>query len=315
MTKVMRSRAVIIISIIVLAAIIGGISGAVYLYRPVASHGLKVLASFYPIADMARNVGGDKVNVSLLVPPTVDVHEFEPAPGDIQAVATANVLIINGFGLEPWEPSVVASSANSRLIVVNCSQGIAPIPVPPEFQVNGRTIDPHIWLDPILAKTMVANIAQGLAKADPSDAAYFAARAQAFESNLNFLSSQIVNLTTTVQTRYFVTFHTAFGYFAREYNLIQIPVFGPFEDSPTAQDIQNVVNAIKQHNLCYVGYESLENPAISNSIASQTNATLILMDPIEGITDTQAVGMSYISLMYLDVANIVLALNHTGCNH
>ncbi len=275
---------------------------------------LRVLATFYPLADFAQNVGGDKANVSLLVPPTVDVHDFEPTPSSVQNVATANVLIINGFGLEPWEAQIVTSAGNDKLVIVNSSVGITPIMVP-QFQSGNRTIDTHVWLDPVLVKTMVNSILQGFIKADPADSTYFTANAQAYDAKLDFLNSQIVNATKDPATHDFVTFHTAFGYFARQYNLTQIPVFGPFDDSPTAQDIQNVVSVIHQYHLCYVGYESLENPAISHGIATQTNASLILMDPIEGLTkQQQALGMDYISLMQMDVINIVTALNHVGCN-
>jgi zinc transport system substrate-binding protein len=321
----MQRNALIATSVLVIVIIIAAAGSAVYISGQrgttvtvtsgESGSKLKVLASFYPLADFAQNVGGDKVNVSLLVPPTTDVHEFEPTPSSVQQVSTANLLIINGFGLEPWEPQIVASADNSKLVVVNCSQGITPIKVPPEFQSNNRTIDPHIWLDPVLVKTIVKNILQGLIQADPSDSAYFTANAQSYDSKLDFLNSQIINATRGTLTRNFVTFHTAFGYFAQTYNLTMVPVFGPFEEEPTAQDIQNVVSAIHQYHLCYVGYESLENPAIPQSIASQTNASLILMDPIEGITpQQQALGMDYISLMQMDLLNIATALNHVGCS-
>jgi zinc transport system substrate-binding protein len=116
-----------------------------------------------------------------------------------------------------------------------------------------------------------------------------------------------------VKTIYFVTFHEAFAYFAREYNLTQIPIAGPFEEEPTPGDIQKVIDAIHQHQLHYVGYESLENNAISQAISSETNATLILMNPIEGLTEQdQVAGKTYLTLMQEDMANILLALNNVG---
>jgi zinc transport system substrate-binding protein len=119
--------------------------------------------------------------------------------------------------------------------------------------------------------------------------------------------------TTNVKTRYFVTFHEAFAYFAKEYNLTQIPIAGPFQEEPTANDIQNVINAINQYHLLYVGYESLENPAVSDSISKQTNATLILMNPIEGLTaEDKAAGKDFLILMQENLSNIALALNNIG---
>ncbi len=209
---------------------------------------------------------------------TVDVHDFTPDACSIRQVASAKVLIYSGAGLEPWISQIVSAANNPNLILIDSSKGITTINVPPEFQADGRVIDPHIWLDPVLAKQQVNNILQGLIKAYPSQN------------------------------------DTSFGYFAQQYNLTQIPVFGPFEDSPTAHDIQNVTSAIREYKLCYVGYESLENPAIPQAIASNTNATLIHMDPIEGLTTAeQAAGKTYIDLMYEDLHNIAVALDSVGC--
>jgi len=313
----MVSRTILIsLAVIVTAlAVSGGVAIALYQARQNQQTKVGVVTTFYPEYDFAQNIGGDRIRLSLLVPMTVDVHEFEPSPSSIQAVASAKVLIFNGAGLEPWIPQILSAADNPNLVLVNASLGIPLLLVPPEFQAGGRTVDPHTWLDPFLAKQQVRNILDGLVKADPVDKDYFTSHAQVYQAKLDFLNSQIVNATADVKTTYFVTFHTAFGYFAKRYNLTQIPVFGPFEEEPSPSDIQNVVDAIHQHSLCYVGYESLENPAISQSIASQTNATLVQMNPIEGLSSAdQVAGKTYLILMQENVNNIVLALNHVGCS-
>jgi zinc transport system substrate-binding protein len=274
---------------------------------------LRVLATFYPLYDFAQNVGGNKADVSILVPETVDVHDFEPTPSSIGEVASADVLIYNGAGLEPWIQQIVGASGNTKLIQVDTSKGIKLLQVSPEFQKNSQTVDPHIWLDPELAKQQVKNILQGFIEADPADSQYFTQNAQTYEAKLDTLNLEAENATTNAATRYFVTFHEAFAYFAEQYNLTQIPILGPFEEEPTPSDIQNVITAIHEYHLLYVGYESLENPAISQSISSQTNATLIQMNPIEGLTTQEkAAGDNYVSLMQRDIANIKLALSHVG---
>ena len=312
----MKRSFYVIVAIVVVALILAGTFTGLYLLnpsKPSASSPLKVLATFYPIYDFVNNVGGDKISLSLLVPENVDVHDFEPTPSEVQQVATADVLIYSGAGLEPWVPQVVSSADNPKLVTVDSSGGITLLPVSPEFQKGNRTVDPHIWLDPVLAKQQVNNILQGLIKADPTDQQYFSANAQAYEAKLDYLNSQIINATTNVKTRYFVTFHEAFAYFANQYNLTQIPILGPFEEEPTPGDIQNVISVINQYHLRYVGYESLENPAISQSIASQTGATLIRMNPIEGLSaDDKASGKDYLILMQEDLSNIELALNNVG---
>ncbi len=311
----MRKITYLAVGVLIAVIIVATVTGLYLTNRPGTSSGsqLKVLATFYPLYDFAQNVGGDKVNVSILVPETVDVHEFEPTPSSIADVASANVLVYNGVGLEPWIQNIISASGNTKLVQVDTSQGVQLLPVPAEFQRNNQTVDPHIWLDPLNAKQQVNNILQGLIKADPADTQYFTQNAQAYEAKLDNLNSLAINATSNTATRYFVTFHEAFAYFANQYNVTQLPISGPFEEEPTPSDIQNVINAIHQHHLLYVGYESLENPAISQSIGSQTNATLIEMNPIEGLTTQEkAAGDNYISLMQQDITNIHLALSKIG---
>jgi len=300
------------IIIIVLLAIIAGFS-LLNSQPPSSDATLKVLATFYPLYDFAKNVGRDKVNVSILVPETVDVHDFDPTPSSIASVARADVLIYNGAGLEPWISSIVNAADNPNLKLVDSSKGIQLVQVPLQFRSNNQTYDPHIWLNPVLVKQQVNNILQGLIEADPADSQYFTQNANSYRSKLDNLNAQIITATTNVKTRYFVTFHESFAYFAKEYDLTQIPIAGPFQEEPGANDIQNAINAINQYHLLYVGYESLENPDFPESISSQTNATLILMNPIEGLTaEDKAAGKDYLILMRENLSNIVLALNNIG---
>jgi zinc transport system substrate-binding protein len=312
MRKGMYIAAGVLITVIIVATVAG-----LYLTSNLgnikSSSKITVLATFYPVYDFAQNIGGDKVSVSLLVPETVDVHDFEPTPSSIAAVSSADVLIYSGAGLEPWINQVVTAAGNSKLIQVDTSQGITLLPVAAEFQKENRTVDPHIWLDPLDAKIQVNNILQGLIKADPADSQYFTQNANAYGAQLDNLNALAINATTKTPTKIFVTFHEAFAYFANQYNVTQLSISGPFEEEPTPSDIQNVITAINQNHIKYVGYESLENPAISQSISSQTNATLINMNPIEGLTAEQkAAGDNYISLMKQDIVNIHLALSTVG---
>ena len=274
---------------------------------------LTVLATFYPLYDFASNVAGDKARVSILVPGSIDIHNFEPTPSDIEKVATADVLIINGAGLEPWVPQLLAAIDRPNLKVVDTSQSVVLLEVPSEFQRQGRSIAPHIWLDPTRARQQVENIAQALMGADPANAAYYRANADAYEVKMKALDVEIWGMVAKAKSRYFVTFHEAFAYYANRYNLTQIPIQGPFQEEPTPSDIQSVVSAIRHYHLRYVGYEPLENQAIPEAVSGQTNATLIVMDPIEGLTPADlAAGRDYIALMREDAQNIAVALNNVG---
>ena len=302
------------IAAILIALVLAGTYVAVT-YRPAPRTGVTALTTFFPVYEHTRNIAGDRITVTLLVPMTLDVHSFDPTPSSIQAVATANLLIYGGAGLEPWIPGLVTAAGNAHLTLVDSSKNLSLLEVPPQFQKEGRTIDPHIWLDPIRAKQQVANILEGLIKADPADATYFTRNAQNYSAKLDLLNSQAINLTANPKTRHFVTFHEAFAYFSIRYNLDQIPIAGPFEEDPTPSEIQGVINATKRYHLCYVGYESLSNPAIAQSIASQTNATLIRLDPIEGLSlEDQTLGKTYLIKMDELLTQLDLMLNHVGCN-
>jgi zinc transport system substrate-binding protein len=311
----MKKTIYIVVGVLIAVIIVAAVA-SLYLTNNLGnspSAKITVLATFYPLYDFAQNVGGDKISVSVLVPETVDVHDFEPTPSDIAQVSSANVLIYNGAGLEPWIQDVINSAGNPNLITVDTSEGITLLPVSAQFQQGNRTVDPHIWLNPEDAKQQVNNILQGLIKADPSDSQYFTDNANNYLAKLDELNAEAINATTNTSTNVFVTFHEAFAYFAKQYNVTQISILGPFQEEPTPTDIQNVINTIHQYHLKYVGYESLENPAISQSISTQTNATLINMNPIEGLTAEQkAAGDNYISLMKQDIINIHTALNTIG---
>jgi zinc transport system substrate-binding protein len=310
----MRLTVAVVFSLVVIATV--AVSGYALLSaeQPKPSkRGLTVLATFYPLYDFASNVAGERANVSILVPSTVDVHNFEPTPSDIEKVATADVLIINGAGLEPWVPQLLAAIDRPNLKVVDTSRGVDLLLVPSEFQRQGKTIDPHIWLDPTRAKQQVENIVQALMVVDPGNAAYYRSNADAYESKLDALDIEIAGEVGAAKMRYFVTFHEAFDYFADRYNLTQIPIQGPFQEEPTPSDIQNVVSVIRQYSLHYVGYESLENPIIPEAVSGQTNAKLIIMDPIEGLTPADlALGRDYIALMREDAQNITVAIDYVG---
>lgn len=311
----MKSTSYAAVAIIVIVAVAALVAGLYLTNSPASapSTKLQVIATFYPLYDFVINVGGDRIDASILVPETVDVHDFDPTPADILKIANADVIVYNGGGLEPWISQVITTSANAHLVQVDSSQGIAMVSVPPQFQSSNQTLDPHFWLSPVMAKQQINNILNGLIQADPADGSYFTQNAQIYMAKLDELNSQIVNGTTNTKTRYFVTFHEAFVYFANQYNLTQIPIAGPFQEEPTAADIQNVINAINQYHLRYVGYESLENPQISQRVSTETNATLILMNPIEGLTaEEKAAGKDYIALMKDNLLVFELALNNVG---
>lgn len=274
----------------------------------------KVVATFFPVYFDTLDVLGGKGSISLLVPYTKDVHEFEPTPSSIQLVAQADALVYNGAGLEPWIPQMIQSAANSRLVLIDSSAGISLINLAPVYQRAGRVVDPHVWNDPVLAQLQVKNILQGLIKADPADAQYFTQNANALNARFQFMDREMRDGTAKVATRTFVSFHEAFAYLANEYDLTQVPLAGPFEEEPSPSDIAKAVDAINRNHLCVAFAESLENPAQINAVASQTHARVWVLDPLEGLSEAQAnAGMTYLVMMQQNIYVLLQALNQANC--
>ncbi|HXU96092.1 MAG TPA: metal ABC transporter substrate-binding protein, partial [Candidatus Nitrosotalea sp.] len=145
----------------------------------------KILVTFYPIYKFTKAVGGDKVDVSIIIPSGVEPHDWEPTIQDIENLKNAKMVVINGAGLESWIPKLV--STNPDIIVVDSSKNISLLE---KNESKGMT-EPHIWLDPILVKIQVQNIADGLIKIDPENADYYQQNANQYKMKLDLLDNKI----------------------------------------------------------------------------------------------------------------------------
>ena len=175
---------------------------------------LKVVASFSILGDLVKNVGGDRVEVSALVGPNGDVHVFEPSPADAKKVADANVVVVNGLGLEGWLDRLIAASGTKARIIV-ATKGIKP-----RDAIVGRDrVDPHAWQSVANAMTYIANIRDGLIAADPANEAVYETNAAAYLIELAALDRDIRAAIAKIppDRRRVVTSHRAFGYFEDAY--------------------------------------------------------------------------------------------------
>jgi ABC-type Zn uptake system ZnuABC Zn-binding protein ZnuA len=193
------------------------------------------------VADFARNVGGDRVQVTSLLKPGVDAHDYEPSPADIDAIARADLVVQNGVGLEEWLGDTIASSGYSGP-VVDASRGVR------LRQVDGEA-DPHIWQNPRNARLMAANIERGLATAEPEGAAAFAAGLAAYSRELQALDAEVERQVDSLANTKVVTNHDAIGYYLDRYGLELVgSVIPSFDTSAelSGRDIRDLVARIKQ---------------------------------------------------------------------
>ncbi|WP_148680144.1 metal ABC transporter substrate-binding protein [Nitrosopumilus maritimus] len=248
---------------------------------------INVLASFYPIEEFTKKVGKDKVNVSLLVNPGAEPHDWEPQVKDLQRIQETDLIIINGLGFETWIDDV--AEINSDVNVIDTSNGIDPIYIESDYrlQISAKskelTTDPHIWLNPITIKTQVQNIADALIEFDPQNKIYYQNNADAYKLELDSMDKKIRNELAQCSKKDFFAFHDAFSYFAQEYGLNQHTVLKSIDplSEPSPQDIQEVIDLARILNANVIFTEEGVNPKMSQVIADEIGSKVLMLSPLE----------------------------------
>ena len=264
-----------------------------------AASRLNIVATFYPIFEFVKQVGGDKVDVMTIIPVGVEPHDFEPTIQQIQNAESADIGFFNGLG---FESSWLNKINNDNLI--DTSLGVNTTKI-------GNTINPHIWLDPILVKSQVKNIEDALIKVDPANKEYYEKNAINFTNALNSLDSQIRSTLQTCDKKDFVAFHDAFGYFAKRYGLNQHSIQGVApEGEVLPQRIQETIELARDLGISVVYSEELVDPRFAEVISQEIpNGRVLTLSPIEGIdSKEQAAGIDYLDKMRENIANLKIGL-------
>ena len=253
-----------------------------------------VVASFYPMYEFARQVAADHAQVISLVPPGVHGHDWEPTPQDVAQVRRARVFVYNGAGFEPWADKLIKEAASPSTVVVAASAGLTVI----RTGADGGE-DPHVWLDPVLAKGEVEAIRMALERGDPVGKTAYAANAAAYGTKLVALDARFDAGLRDCARREVVVSHAAFGYLTRRYRLAQIAVMGlapQAEPSPAA--LAAIVRTARQRKVTAIFLEPLVSPRLAETLAREVGVRLLTLNPIEGVTRQEATeGAGYLDLM------------------
>jgi ABC-type Zn uptake system ZnuABC Zn-binding protein ZnuA len=231
---------------------------------------LRVVATTTQVADLAANVGGDRVQVTSLLKPGIDPHDYEPSPADIDAIARADLVIENGAGLESWLHDTITSSGFDGPLV-DSSQGV-------RLRQVGGEVDPHIWQNPRNAERMAANIERGLAAADPSAATTFQANLAAYTRQLQALDSEIQRQIDSLANKKLVTNHDAFGYYIDRYRLQLVgSVIPSFDTSAelSGRDIRDLVAKIKATRVKAIFSETSLPPRTAETIGREAGVKVV----------------------------------------
>lgn len=282
--------------------------------------GIKVVATFYPVYEFAREVAGEEGQVEMLLEAGQDTHSFEPSPKDLAMIAEADVFIYATPYMETWVPDVLESLAGSDVLVVEAGEAIdlhedeeahAEDEHGAEEDDHDHAVDPHIWLDPIHAQTMVQSIAEAMSEADPEHAARFQQNAEGYSAELAELDLDYQEALSGAANRTFVVQHAAFGYLARRYDLEEVSVssFTQNQEVNPAK-IAEIGHFMDEHGLSVIYYQDSASSQVAKTLAAETGAELETLYAIEGIPQAQQEqGANYLSLMRANLEALKKTIN------
>lgn len=252
-----------------------------------------VVVTILPQAEFVERVGGDRVEVAVMVPPGASPHTYEPVPSQLVKLAEAEMYAKVGSGIDfelAWMDKLIAT--NDNMLVVDCSEGVAlremteaheheDDEAEAEDEHEAGSLDPHIWLSPGNAAVMVRNIAAGLVRLDPASRAYYERNRDKYLEELEQLDSDISEGLAGVENRVFMVYHAAFGYLAGDYGLTQLPVAAGGKE-PTPAGLQHLIEQAREHNIKVVFVEPQFNPQSAEVIAGEIGGSVVFIDPLDG---------------------------------
>lgn len=275
---------------------------------------LKVAASFFPLYEFARNVGGNKTDVYSFLPIGEEPHEWEPSIQQIEELKGTKLFIYNGAGMESYISKFMESGEFQNMTFIKATDGITLLKADSaeddkEILVQGG-MDPHVWNDPIFAEQEVTNIKKAMQNADPVNTQYYENNANSYIAKLASLDNSIKTGLSHCKKDTFVSFHNAFNYFSNRYGIHDVWISGmaPEADVPP-QDIQRVIQIAKDKDVKVIFSEDLVDPRLANTLADEVGAQVLVLSPLEGINQTeQQKGKTYLDKWYENLHNLRTAL-------
>jgi zinc/manganese transport system substrate-binding protein len=270
-----------------------------------ADEKIPIVATFSILADIVRNVGGDRLSVATLVGPDSDAHVYEPTAADGRTLAQARLVFVNGLGFEGWIDRLVRASKTKAEIVVAASG------VKPRKLEEGT--DPHAWQDVANAKLYVAAIRDALIRADAAGGDYYRQRADDYLAQLDALDADIVAKIEAVpkERRRVVSTHDAFGYFAARYGVDFIAPEGvSTESEPSAKDVAHIIATLKKTGVGALFLENMASPRLMRRIAEETGAKIRGSLFSDALSRPNGAAASYIDMMRHNVKELTGALTH-----
>ena len=257
---------------------------------PSANAGLKISCSMFPVYDFARAVAGDLAEVSLILRPGTEPHEFEPSPRDIMTLNDSNIFVFTGRLMEGWAEKISATLTHTRII--DASEGIV---------ITNN--DPHIWLDLSLAQRMISNICDGLCAADPEHAETYTHNAEDYCSRLAELDAKFMTLPKDKALVFAGEFSC--GYFVRRYGFEYVSAYDG-ENEPGINRMAEIMKHIRDNNTEYI-LSDLPITRVTRSISEQTGAEILTFSTGHNVQDIS--GRTFLEIMAENFANTARILH------
>lgn len=229
---------------------------------------VRVVVSILPQAYFVERIGGDRVDVSVMVPPGASPHTYEPTASQMRDLTRARMYVrIRVHFEEAWMPRIAA--ANKNMLIVDSTSGIA----------LSRDEDPHVWLSPKLVRVQAAHIYRGLVKVDPAGREVYEHNKEAFLRELDALDEELARVLAPVRGRRFMVLHPAWGYFARDYGIQELPIEVEGKE-PSAKELAALVETAKANHVKVIFVQPQMSPRTAEVLARQIGARVVTVDPL-----------------------------------
>ncbi|MDQ0926146.1 zinc transport system substrate-binding protein [Bacillus atrophaeus] len=259
-----------------------------------------------------KQVVKDKGDVDLLIPSSVEPHDWEPTPKDIANIQNADLFVYNSKYMETWVPSAEKSMDKDHATFVNASKGIDLMEGSHEEEEehehgdeeeheheHSHEMDPHVWLSPVLAQKEVENITAQIVKQDPDNKEYYEKNSKEYIAKLKDLDKLYRTTVKKASKKEFITQHSAFSYLAKEYGLTQVPISGLSPDQePSAANLAKLKTFAKKHNVKIIYFEEVASSKVADTLAGEIGAKTEVLNTLEGLSkEEQDKGTGYIEIM------------------
>jgi len=276
---------------------------------------IKISATLFPQYDFARQIAGDKAEITLILPSGMDSHSYEPTPADIININKSDLFIYTGEYLESWANDIVGDIDTDKTHVLDVSSGIQLVKEDDEHhhddedeEEHHHEYDPHIWTSPVIAMQMADNIAEALCETDSVNSDYYKQNAENYKKQLQKLDSEFKEIVANGK-RNTIYFGGKFAlyYFTQEYGLDYVSAFDSCsgETEPSAKVMSEIISSIKENNIPVIYYEEIAEPTVANMIADETGAKPLLFHSCHNVTPEDfRNGVTYIDLMKQNAVNL-----------